>query len=57
MMNDYERRHLSFLREHLAECIVLLKNNGDFPLEKPDKIAAYGCGVRNTVKVVQVREK
>lgn len=49
-MNEYEKKHLSFLRKHLAECIVLLKSNGDFPLEKPGKIAAYGCGVRNTVK-------
>ena len=49
-MEEYEMNHLQYLRSHLAECTVLLKNNGDFPLEKPCKIAAYGCGVRRTVK-------
>ncbi len=49
-MNDYEMNHLEYLRKHLAECTVLLKSNGDFPLENPCKIAAYGCGVRRTVK-------
>lgn len=49
-MQEYEKKHLALLREHLAECTVLLKNNGDFPLDKADKIAAYGCGVRRTIK-------
>ena len=49
-MNEYEMNHLQYLRGHLAECTVLLKNNGDFPLETPCKIATYGCGVRRTVK-------
>lgn len=47
---DYEKKHLRFLREHLAECTVLLKTGGDFPLSAPGKIAAYGSGVRYTVK-------
>ena len=47
---DYEKKHLSLLRSHLAECTVLLKSNGDFPLGAPCKIAAYGPGVRSTVK-------
>ena len=47
---DYEKNHLELLRTHLAECTVLLKSNGDFPLTEPGKIAAYGCGVRKTVK-------
>ena len=47
---EYEKRHAAFVRAHLAECMVLLKSNGAFPLEKPGKIAAYGCGVRGTVK-------
>lgn len=47
---DYEKKHLEQLRKHLAECTVLLKSNGDFPLENAGKIAAYGSGVRNTVK-------
>ena len=47
---DYEREHAAYLRSHLAECTVLLKTDGSFPLEAPGKIAAYGCGVRGTVK-------
>jgi len=49
-MFDYEKKHLQTLREDLAECTVLLKSNGDFPLSAPCKIAAYGSGVRKTVK-------
>ena len=47
---DYEKQHLSTLRQSLAECTVLLKNSGDFPLAAPCKIAAYGSGVRKTIK-------
>ena len=47
---DYEKQHLETLRRSLAECTVLLKTNGDFPLAAPCKIAAYGSGVRKTVK-------
>ena len=49
-MFDYEKKHLQTLREALAECTVLLKSNGDFPLSGPCKLAAYGSGVRKTVK-------
>lgn len=49
-MFDYEKQHLQILRDSLAECTVLLKSNGDFPLAAPGKIATYGCGVRKTVK-------
>ena len=49
-MNAYEKTHLSMLRGHLAGCTVLLKKSGDFPLSAPGKIAAYGSGVRCTVK-------
>ena len=47
---DYEQQHLAALRTSLGECTVLLKSNGDFPLAAPGKIAAYGCGVRKTIK-------
>ena len=47
---DYEKAHLLKLRSQLAECAVLLKTNGDFPLEKAGKIAVYGSGVRHTIK-------
>jgi len=49
-MNTYEKEHLGKLRAGLAECCVLLKKNGAFPLDKPGKIAAYGSGVRGTIK-------
>ena len=47
---DYEREHLSVLRSRLAECTVLLRYDGSFPLENPCRIAAYGSGVRHTIK-------
>ena len=49
-MFDYEKNHLQTLREALAECTVLLRSNGDFPLSGPCKLAAYGSGVRKTIK-------
>ncbi len=49
-MNPYEIEHLDLLRPGLAECTVLLKKDGGFPLFAPGKIAAYGSGVRHTVK-------
>ncbi len=49
-MYEYEKNHLRALRKGLAECTVLLKNKGDFPLREPGLIAAYGNGVRNTIK-------
>lgn len=49
-LQKYEKVHLEELRKYLAECTVLLKSNGDFPLAQAGKIAAYGSGVRNTVK-------
>lgn len=47
---DYELEHTAKVRAGLAECMVLLKKNGAFPLKKPGTIAAYGSGVRHTVK-------
>jgi beta-glucosidase len=49
-LNDYEIKHNTYLREHGAECTVLLKKDGAFPLETAGQIAAYGSGVRNTIK-------
>ena len=43
-MAEYEIRHIRTLRGHLAECTVLLKKDGNFPLKKPCTIAAYGSG-------------
>jgi beta-glucosidase len=50
IMNRYEKDHIERLRPYLAECTVLLKKNGAFPLDAPCTIAAYGSGVRDTVK-------
>ena len=49
-MQAYEREHLDTLRGHLADCAVLLKKNGAFPLAGPCRLAACGSGVRRTVK-------
>ena len=49
-MFEYEKNHLETLRGALAECAVLLRSDGSFPLEAPGKIAAYGSGVRGTIK-------
>ena len=49
-MNDYEKEHLKKIRPYLAECTVLLKNGGQFPVEGPCSVALYGSGARNTIK-------
>jgi len=49
-MNNYEKENIERLRPYLAECTVLLKKNGAFPLDGPCRIAAAGSGVRDTVK-------
>ena len=49
-MEAYEREHLGTLRGYLADCAVLLKTNGAFPLAAPCTLAAFGNGVRQTVK-------
>ena len=49
-MLDYEREHLETLRGSLAECTVLLKSDGSFPLSEAGQLALYGSGARRTVK-------
>ena len=49
-MQQYEKDHLAIVMDNAAECTVLLKKNGKFPLEGPCKLAAYGSGLRYTVK-------
>ena len=49
-MEAYEREHLGTLRGYLADCAVLLKTDGVFPLAAPCALAAFGNGVRRTVK-------
>ncbi|MBR4579484.1 MAG: glycoside hydrolase family 3 C-terminal domain-containing protein [Oscillospiraceae bacterium] len=49
-MENYEQEHARFLRSAGAECAVLLKQNGAFPLSGPGDLALYGSGARRTVK-------
>lgn len=49
-INDYEIKHNEYLRTNGAECTVLLKKDGRFPLSEAGKIALYGNGARRTVK-------
>ena len=49
-MNDYEREHCVVLRRLGAECAVLLKSDGSFPLSGPCKLALCGSGARRTIK-------
>ena len=49
-MYDYEKEHSEILRRYGAECTVLLKSDGAFPLDAPYRLALYGSGARRTVK-------
>ena len=49
-MFDYEIKNINKVRELAHECTLFLKCDGKFPLDGPCKIAAYGNGVRNTLK-------
>jgi len=49
-MSEYERKHSAFVRENGAECVVLLKKDGHFPLKHAGQIALYGSGARRTIK-------
>jgi len=49
--NEYEINHVKILDEYLSECTVLLRKNGDFPLNAGEKqIYLYGNGIRRTIK-------
>lgn len=47
---QFELEHMELSRKMAAECAVLLKSDGTLPLSKAGKIAAFGSGVRKTVK-------
>ena len=49
-MQQYEKEHLDYVLNNAAECAVLLKSNGDFPIDKPGKLTAFGAGLRYTIK-------
>lgn len=46
----HEYRHREQLRKAAAECVVLLRKDGAFPLSAPCRLALYGNGARNTAK-------
>lgn len=47
---QYEIKHFKLVRKNAAECTVLLKKDSSFPIKEPCKIAAFGAGIRHTVK-------
>lgn len=49
-LQEFEKQHIDLIRKTAAECTVLLKKDGKFPLGEPCKIALYGNGVRHTIK-------
>lgn len=48
--NIFEKEHAMLMRKLAPECMVMLRKNGDFPLENPCEIALYGSGARRTIK-------
>ena len=49
-MQKFEKEHIAKVREVAPECAILLKSNGDFPLDAAGKIALFGSGARRTIK-------
>ena len=49
-LSDREKRNLEKIYPFLGECTLFLKRDNSFPLTAPCKIAAYGRGVRHTIK-------
>lgn len=46
----FEQENIKRSRKMAAECVVLLKNDGTLPLANAGEIAAFGSGVRKTIK-------
>lgn len=46
----FEMEHVEAIRKTAPECTLFLKRDFSFPLKSPCKIAAYGRGVRKTIK-------
>ena len=49
-LQEYEKKHISFLKENAAECCLFLKKDESFPLSSPGKVLLIGSGARETVK-------
>ena len=50
ILQEYEKMHAALVRETAAECTVLLKRDGSFPLTAPGCLLLAGAGARRTVK-------
>ena len=48
-VTEWERRQLERLRPLAAECAVLLRSDGAFPLGETGELALYGSGARHTL--------
>lgn len=46
----YEKKHLDFMRKIAPECMVLLKSQKPFLIERGESVALYGGGARKTQK-------
>ena len=61
-MNGMLKTHYERVRELAADCAVLLKSDGSFPIGAGEKIALYGSGARHTLRggtgggIVEVKE-
>ncbi len=49
-MEQYEIDHLNYVLDNAGECTVLLKHDKNFPVKEMKTVAAFGSGVRYTVK-------
>lgn len=49
-MDEMLTKHYEIEREIAAECVVLLKTDGSFPIDITEKIALYGSGARHTLR-------
>lgn len=47
---NYEKRHIDYLTNNVAECTLFLKKNSEFPISKPCNLVLLGNGARNTIK-------
>ncbi|OUM59690.1 glycoside hydrolase family 3 protein [Piromyces sp. E2] len=50
-MSQYEIEHINTIDKYIAECTVLLRRNGDFPIGNEfSEVYLYGNGGRKTIK-------
>ncbi len=49
-MEKYEQEHLDLVTKTAAECTLFLQRDDSFPIAGPCKVAAFGNGIRHTIK-------